>query len=187
VTPGVAGALILATDFAFPNGSGHRVFTQDAALYASGVAATSGITDFFKGWFARPRPLTHLAPELAAADTSHSPAYHRSSFFSGHTSAAFYSMTFLVRHTRETMRREMSADAFDRWGWVPGVLGYGWATYVGFSRIQAQRHYLTDVVVGAAAGVLMGTLYHALSNDIRDSEEDRAGSAPFVLSYSWSF
>jgi hypothetical protein len=37
---------------------------------------------------------------------------------------------------------------------------YGWAGYVGYSRIQDRKHYLTDVVVGAASGTLVSYLLY---------------------------
>ena len=78
------------------------------------------------------------------------------SFFSGHTSTTFAAATFLYKELH---------DSFDKWGltrkskfWRAtfetvsfGTL-YGWAGYVGYSRIKDKKHYLSDVLVGALVG-----------------------------------
>jgi membrane-associated phospholipid phosphatase len=62
------------------------------------------------------------------------------SFPSGHTSTSFASATVLQRE----------------FGWKAGVPAYAVAAYVAASRVQAKRHYLSDVAFGAALGVLVG-------------------------------
>lgn len=89
------------------------------------------------------------------------------SFFSGHTSAAFATSTFLYLEARDfidnlAQRRDgrlpfMSPRAWKRLSF--GVL-YGWAGYVGFSRIHDKKHYLSDVLAGAASGTLVSYLLY---------------------------
>ena len=62
------------------------------------------------------------------------------SFPSGHTTATFAAATVLQRH----------------FGWKVGIPAYAAASYVGASRIQNRRHYLSDVTFGAALGVIAG-------------------------------
>ncbi len=62
------------------------------------------------------------------------------SFPSGHTATAFASATVLQR----------------RFGWKAGIPAYGIATYVAASRVEMQRHYLSDVAFGAALGIVAG-------------------------------
>jgi membrane-associated phospholipid phosphatase len=62
------------------------------------------------------------------------------SFPSGHASATFASATVLQRHL----------------GWKAAVPTYTIATYVAMSRLQENRHFLSDVVFGAALGVAVG-------------------------------
>jgi PAP2 superfamily protein len=62
------------------------------------------------------------------------------SFPSGHTTVSFASATVLQRH----------------FGWKIGIPAYAIATYVGTSRIQNRRHYLSDVAFGAALGTVAG-------------------------------
>ena len=59
------------------------------------------------------------------------------SFPSGHTSSAYAWATFVWR----------------RYGWQWGLPAYAFAAFVGFSRIQDDRHWLSDVLAGALLGV----------------------------------
>jgi membrane-associated phospholipid phosphatase len=62
------------------------------------------------------------------------------SFPSGHTANAFATATVLQRNL----------------GWKVGLPAYAVASFVGASRIQTQRHYLSDVAFGATVGILAG-------------------------------
>jgi membrane-associated phospholipid phosphatase len=62
------------------------------------------------------------------------------SFPSGHTASTFATATVLQSH----------------FGWKAGIPAYAFATYVGASRIQMQKHYLSDVAFGAAVGIVAG-------------------------------
>jgi membrane-associated phospholipid phosphatase len=64
----------------------------------------------------------------------------RNSFPSGHTSVSFASATVLSRE----------------FGWKVGLPAYAVASYIGLSRIEHRRHYLSDVLFGAAIGVMAG-------------------------------
>ncbi|MGW8287522.1 MAG: phosphatase PAP2 family protein [Desulfobulbales bacterium] len=60
------------------------------------------------------------------------------SFPSGHTSMAFSGASFLQR----------------RYGWKYGIPAYAAASFVGWSRIESDNHYLKDVLAGAALGII---------------------------------
>ena len=62
------------------------------------------------------------------------------SFPSGHSASAFATATVVQRDL----------------GWKFGVPAYALATYVAASRVQVQRHYLSDVTLGAALGIIAG-------------------------------
>ncbi len=187
-TPAVAGALVLGLDLAYPADRRGRDVLQDALLLTSGLAATKGITDLVKGIVARPRPLTHMAPEIAEADEDHGPAGDRRSFFSGHTSVAFFAAAYLNRHARATMRRELSPTDYRDWRWVPPLASYGWAAFVGISRIQAHRHYPTDVAAGALTGAALGALFYSLGRDETDTTgAETPDGPPLVLAFTFSF
>lgn len=63
----------------------------------------------------------------------------RQSFPSGHTSAAFSGAAFLGT----------------RYGWPWGAPAYAAAAFVGYSRIQADKHFTDDVVAGASIALLV--------------------------------
>ncbi|MEM9076358.1 MAG: phosphatase PAP2 family protein [Bacteroidota bacterium] len=65
------------------------------------------------------------------------------SFPSAHTSVAFSSAAFIQR----------------RYGWEYGLAAYALASYVGFTRIKANKHDGWDVLAGAAIGTGMGYLF----------------------------
>ncbi|MEZ5124610.1 MAG: phosphatase PAP2 family protein, partial [Solirubrobacterales bacterium] len=62
------------------------------------------------------------------------------SFPSGHTSSTFATAAVLQRH----------------FGWKVGVPAYAAAAFVGGSRVQENRHYVSDVLFGAAIGIVSG-------------------------------
>lgn len=68
----------------------------------------------------------------------HRPGGGTHSFPSGHTSAAFAAATLI------------DANA----GGAVGVSSYGLAALTGYSRMDAKRHYPSDVLAGAAIGIL---------------------------------
>lgn len=65
------------------------------------------------------------------------------SFPSGHISIAFSSAAFMQK----------------RYGWKVGVPAYALASYVGYSRIKANKHDGWDVLAGAVIGTGIGYLF----------------------------
>jgi membrane-associated phospholipid phosphatase len=59
---------------------------------------------------------------------------------SGHTASAFATATVLQQH----------------FGWKVGLPAYGFGAYVAASRMSANKHHLSDVLLGAAIGVAAG-------------------------------
>ena len=62
------------------------------------------------------------------------------SFPSGHTSDSFMAATFINQ----------------RYGWEYGIPAYIAASYVGYTRVASDKHYLGDVLAGAAIGAFTG-------------------------------
>jgi membrane-associated phospholipid phosphatase len=62
------------------------------------------------------------------------------SFPSGHTSSAFAVASVVDHH----------------YGWKASVAAYTAATFIGASRIDSRKHYLSDVVAGATVGYIVG-------------------------------
>ena len=74
---------------------------------------------------------------------------NRQSFPSGHAAITFATATVIERHL----------------GWRKSVLGYAIASYVAASRLHDNRHYLSDVIFGAAVGSIAGrTVVHHASD-----------------------
>ncbi|MBW8867203.1 MAG: phosphatase PAP2 family protein [Acidobacteria bacterium] len=69
------------------------------------------------------------------------------SFPSGHAAVTFATATVIERHL----------------GWRKSLLGYTIASYVAASRLHDNRHYLSDVIFGAAVGTIAGrtVVHHA--------------------------
>jgi len=70
------------------------------------------------------------------------------SFPSGHTSASFSSATYI--HLR--------------YGYKKAVLPYIAATFVGWSRVEANKHYVSDVLAGAALGAFSSYFFTERKN-----------------------
>lgn len=66
-----------------------------------------------------------------------------SSFPSGHTSAAFMGASFIHR----------------RYGWKYAWPAYLGATFVAYSRVEADKHFVEDVAAGAAIGIASSFLF----------------------------
>lgn len=103
-------------------------------LLASTMMA--GIVNGLKYGFDRRRPTN---PETGL------PANNRPSFPSGHTATAFMGATLLAH---EYGHRSI---------WAP-IAGYTFATTTGILRILNNRHYVSDVLVGAAIGIVTAEL-----------------------------
>ncbi len=183
----IGGGLVLATDLSYPVDDRAHDVLQGQFLYYFGSLANKGLTDMFKGTFRRKRPFVFLAPELAAQREGPVHPEDNRSFYSGHASSAFYAMTFLNKRVRSTMRREMSLSDYHEWRWVPSVVTYGWASVVALSRIQAYRHYLSDVAVGAIAGTLVATLFYSFDDDLEPPDDPTVGTTPMMFRVSFSF
>lgn len=98
---------------------------------------------------------------------------HRS-FFSGHTSQAFAAASAQCMHHLNMPLYGISPA-------VPCAAGYTVAAFVGGLRMMADRHYLSDVLVGAGVGTLVGLLVPWLFHyraGVRRTADTTPGSAP---------
>ncbi|MCL2485804.1 MAG: glycosyltransferase family 39 protein [Endomicrobia bacterium] len=113
-------------------------FWTNIALLASVLVVSSLINYFLKQYFERPRPLTALGEENV--NTLYE-QWHRNSFPSGHTQAAFTAATFMFFIVRKY------------WYWY--VL-FAFAT--GFERIYVGCHFPSDVFAGALLGFIIAAI-----------------------------
>jgi membrane-associated phospholipid phosphatase len=103
---------------------------------------------------------------------------NRLSFPSGHTSTAFSLATVANQH----------------YGWKVGVPAYLLASGIGLSRIEKDKHYLSDVLAGATLGVIVGRTVARLDGE-RPSKKRQISVGPatdphgqgvgLTLSASW--
>lgn len=186
ITVVAAGAVILGTDIAYPRNDRTKDMLQDQFVFLAGALANKGVTDFFKSLVLRQRPIGYFAPEILEREGLSKNHDRNHGFFSGHASSAFYAMTFLNSHLRTTMRHELLPHEYHDWRWVAPLVTYGWAGFVGYTRIQAYRHYLTDVLAGAAVGTVIGLLAYELADNVRPDVETGA-PVQFKLHFGVNF
>jgi len=118
----------------------------NALVIAEAVALAGSANQIVKLMVGRERPFVHALPPDQKPLTA-SPSDNNLSFYSGHTSFAF--ALAVSTGTVASIRR---------YRWAPAIWGVGLAgaAAVGYLRIAADKHYLTDVVTGAAAGGAFG-------------------------------
>ena len=167
------GLILFAADLTWPRYDKNKETLQDMFLYNTGLMATIGVTGLFKGTFARPRPYMEYINE--PSDKYPNRSYNRQSFISGHTSSAFFSVTFLNKRLRAIMRNKMSVSDYRNWRWLSPAALYGWSALVGWSRIHAYQHYPTDVVMGAVVGYLIAELFYSFSDYFENVPENNIG------------
>lgn len=130
--------------------SGDRELAIDGARALEAVAAAASVTWLIKGVSGRARPYESPA---AARDFRFGRGFGTRGEFqslpSGHTSAAF---AFASAITARVALRSA-----DRARWL-GPLLYGAAALTGFSRMYDDKHWASDVVLGAGIGVVSGLL-----------------------------
>ena len=124
------------------------------------VLATAAAGTFGVGRFAQDPRITRAGSEMirslvytGVAVSTLKVAFHRTrpnggpySFPSGHTAAAFAVAPVLAR----------------RFGWVAAIPAYALAASTAMGRMEDRKHYLSDVVFGAAVGTAIGV---AISGD----------------------
>ena len=92
------------------------------------------------------------------------------SFPSGHTSTAFMGAGFIHK----------------RYGFKKSIIPYIGATFVAYSRVQADRHYIEDVFAGAILGVL-NSFYFTNTRNYSISVFSKNNTYSFSLEYSFIY
>lgn len=149
-------------------------------------AFAQGLTAIFKHAVGRERPASRGCredPQRASSDplcdeSTHTSISDPASFFSGHSSLAFTSAALICLHHTEQGLFGPVGDA------AACATGMALATTVGLLRIAADRHYASDVLIGAGVGVLSGWLVPWLFHyDVAEAigmEDTAATLAPMV-------
>ncbi|WP_207532074.1 phosphatase PAP2 family protein [Desertivirga arenae] len=126
---------------------------QTTTFLASQAYLTSAAVSYTAKYLSgRQRPSVYSSDQVTADPTFRGPfadlgkdkngKKQNSSFPSGHTTVAFAAATVYAMEYRDKP-------------WVP-ILSYSAASLIGLSRLTENRHWATDVLVGAALGHLSG-------------------------------
>jgi membrane-associated phospholipid phosphatase len=148
----------------------------DSLLIAEATILAADLNQLVKFIFVRERPYVHYLPHLPEGiqGLGDSPSDANLSFYSGHTNLAF------------AMAASSGTVAYLRnYRLAPLVLGTQLAAAfsVGYLRIAADRHYLSDVMVGAVLGSLIGSLVPLLFHGPSSAApEPTPGAAPGTTS-----
>lgn len=129
------------------------------------LLVANGLTGLLKGTLGRARPFVsndtnprdfHFGGGFGNAD--------RQSFPSGHTSTAFAAASAVTSEIRRLHPKALP--------YVATVM-YGGATLVGLSRMYHNKHWASDVALGAAIGTFSGLKVVRYSHAHRDNKVDR--------------
>jgi membrane-associated phospholipid phosphatase len=141
-------ASLMAYGFIFKNEKLRTTTLLATQSYITGAAVMEAV----KYLTGRQRPNYYGTDSIAARATFHGPfskagrEYNgkaiSSSFPSGHTTVAFAAATVFAMEYKDRL-------------WVP-ILAYSAASLIGISRITENKHWATDVLVGAGLGYLSG-------------------------------
>lgn len=151
----------------------------DALIVAEAAGIAMDVNQIVKFAVGRQRPFVHYGNWT---DPNRTPDPDDNvSFYSGHTTFTF--AVAAAAGTVSSMRGYRSAP------WVWGV-GMTLATATGYLRIAGDKHYLTDVLVGAGTGLAAGIALPRLLHP-REESSSRGGPAavitPFPLGVAVAF
>jgi membrane-associated phospholipid phosphatase len=118
----------------------------DVLIILESMTLALNLNQATKAVVGRERPFVHALPADQRAHTS-SPSDNNTSFYSGHTTRAF--SLAVATGTVASLRGYRWAP----WIWAAGLTV---ATSIGYLRIAADKHYFTDVLVGAVMGSAFG-------------------------------
>jgi membrane-associated phospholipid phosphatase len=144
----------------------HRVDIADVGWHGTeAVLIASGVTGLLKGVLGRARPF--VTADTNARDFKFGKGFSnsdRQSFPSGHTTTAFAAASSV---TSEVQR------LWPKYTWVAAPVLYGGATLVGVSRMYHNKHWASDVVLGAAVGTFGGLKTVRYSHAHPDNKLDK--------------
>ena len=127
------------------------------------------ITNLFKYSFKRQRPYSYYS-------TKQNDSESHKSFYSGHASTAFA----LGISSAKMLTRYTNFDNTLIWTTTMGI-----ASLTGYFRIAADKHYVTDVIVGAIMGSLVGNItFEYLNEKYISNMNDKALSKRINISYN---
>jgi len=152
----------------------------DTLIIAEATSLAADVNQIVKFAVGRERPFVHALPPEAKGSTAH-PADNNTSFYSGHTNLVF--ALALSSGTVASMRG---------YRWAPAVWASGLtiAAATGYLRIAADRHYFTDVMLGAVTGSAIGFavpyLLHSGGSNV-PAVSGGLGTSGGALSLAWAW
>jgi membrane-associated phospholipid phosphatase len=150
--------LVTLGAMAFERRSGEtRALVIDALVVFEAVTIATDLNQVVKLTVGRERPFVHQLPDDEKGGTENPPD-NNLSFYSGHTGWSFAFAT--AAGTIASRRGYKSAPIV----WAAGLT---LAATSGYLRIAADKHYLTDVLTGAATGAAIGWAVPALLHPAR--------------------
>jgi len=145
--------------------------TEAYFLLAESVIYSSVLNQMTKYLVVRERPFVHQLAEDEKLKTK-DPNDNNLSFYSGHTNMAF-SIAAVLSQT--TLKGSVKFPNM-KWGL------YGLATTAGYLRIAADKHYISDVLVGAITGSLFS---YSLTQERQNSVQVFALPTSLYLAYQF--
>lgn len=146
IYPWVAAPLALSSLEAWRGQGAWKHVLSEAVVYSEALAISSALCLIVRSTRVHPRPYQFGDEAPASARKKGEAA---GSFYSGHSSTAFLVATWLA-YTYPRRNPDFNHEGL-LWA---GALGYA-ATVAGL-RVAAGKHFPSDVVAGAAAGILLG-------------------------------
>jgi membrane-associated phospholipid phosphatase len=140
-------------------------FWKDALIVTEVATVAAALNQGTKFFVARERPFVRNKA-AGSSPVSYNSADDNLSFYSGHTSLAF-SMAAATGTVAQ-----MRGYRYTPYVWATG---FSLAAFVGYLRIAADKHYMSDVLVGAATGTAAGVLIPLLFHPIRKSGDAPSG------------
>lgn len=171
----------ISTPGAYVIGAGIYVFgrvarRQDIADFGwhgtEAVLVANGLTGFLKGTLGRARPF--VSNDSNPRDFRLGGGFgksERQSFPSGHTSTAFAAAAAVTSEVRRLHPKAVPYVA---------TIMYGGATLVGLSRMYHNKHWASDVALGAAVGTFSGLKVVRYSHAHPNNKIDRVMLHAFV-------
>lgn len=149
----------------------------DALVVIEAAALAMDLNQLVKYSVGRQRPFVRYGNTPEGADREPE-SDDNLSFYSGHTTFTF--AVAAAAGTVSDLRGYRSAP------WVWGV-GMTLAAATGYFRIAADRHYLTDVLVGAALGTAAGVALPRLLHGREDGGSPRAAVTVVPIGFALAF
>ncbi len=150
---------------------------DDAAVTFQAFGATYLATIALKMAVARPRPLTY------------NPRFDKAVRFAGSSRLSFPSGHAAISFSGASILSVMLAERFgDDPGAVAGIVAaYAAAIGVAVARVVGGKHFLTDVVAGAALGTALGLTIPLLHTKTRQTDDRGPASPPPVIGFGGAF